>query len=85
MVVCSCPSFDSASLQEDLLTLLPDGICVLSDIGIVALGHILLCTLALLLLLHLLLLLLPHHTQYSISFLHSTREVNRSVLNIRNE
>ena len=74
---------DPASFDEDLLALLLDRVSVLGDIGVVALGHILLSTLVLLLLLHGLSLLLPDHTQYSISFFNSTREVNRGVLNRR--
>ena len=72
-----------ACFDEDLLALLPDRVSVLRDTGVVALGLILPSTLVLLLLLHGLSLLLPDHTQYSISFFNSTREVNRGVLNRR--
>ena len=72
-----------ACFDEDLLALIPDRVNVLCDIGVEGLGHILLSTLVLLLLLHGLSLLLPDHTQYSISFFNSTREVNRGVLNRR--
>ena len=81
MVVSSGPHDDSAGLDEDLCTLLLYGVCVLGDIGVVALHDVLLGTLALLLLLYVLLLLLPHHAQHSTSLLHSSREVYGCVLN----
>ena len=82
MVVCPGPHDDPAGLDEDLIALLPDGVCVLGDVGVVALGHVLLGALALLLLLNILLFLLSDHTQHSISFLNTTREVYGCVLNM---
>ena len=80
MVVFPGPHDDPAGLYEDLLTLLSDGVCVLGD---VALGHVLLGALTLLLLLNILIFLLSDHTQHSISFLHTSREVCRCVLTMK--